>query len=313
MPKGLAAEMRTAPIGSTKSRPHGARLSANSRTYGTYQARGRVAARAIRRDCMRMRQRQDGVLPAACAIAVMGKASAPGRTKTRLVPPLSGEEAARLNTAFLQDVMGNLIAAGRVTEIAPYVAYGPAGSEAFFRGCLPENVDLIECCLPNFGDCLRHALTTMLARGHSAACVLNADSPTLPTRCLIDAARTLAHAPERIVIGPSTDGGYYLLGLTHVHARLFADIEWSSPRVCEQTRQRAAELDLAVTLLEPWYDVDDAAALRRLHADLARADDCKQGASDAIYGARQTRAALARVAAQPSGTPTSAAVERGAP
>jgi rSAM/selenodomain-associated transferase 1 len=240
----------------------------------------------------------------------MGKASAPGRTKTRLVPPLSGEEAARLNTAFLQDVIGNLIAAGRVTEVAPYVAYGPAGSEPFFRGCLPQSIDLIECCLPNFGDCLRHALTTMLARGHAAACVLNADSPTLPTRYLIDAARTLARSPERIVIGPSTDGGYYLLGLTHVHARLFSDIDWSSPQVCAQTRQRAAELDLAVTLLEPWYDVDDAAALRQLDADLARTEPGNEDAGDGLYGAHRTRAALARVAMRRDGTLTGASVER---
>jgi rSAM/selenodomain-associated transferase 1 len=236
--------------------------------------------------------------PAACAIAVMGKASAPGRTKTRLVPPLSGEEAARLNTAFLQDAIDNLIAAGRETDIAPYVAYGPAGAEPFFRGCLPPNIDLIECCLPNFGDCLRYALTTMLARGHSAACVLNADSPTLPTRYLIDAARTLARSPDRIVIGPSRDGGYYLLGLTHVHGRLFTDIEWSSPRVCEQTRQRAAELDLTVTLLEPWYDVDDGAALRQLAADLAHAEAGHDGAGGGVYGAHRTRAALAKVTAR---------------
>jgi rSAM/selenodomain-associated transferase 1 len=239
----------------------------------------------------------------------MGKASAPGRTKTRLVPPLSHEEAARLNTAFLQDVTGNVIAAGRATEIAPYVAYGPAGSEAFFRGCLPEHVGLIECCLPNFGDCLRHALTTMLARGHSAACVLNADSPTLPTRCLIDAALTLAREPQRVVIGPSTDGGYYLLGLTQVHARLFMDIEWSSPRVFEQTRQRATESGLAMTLLEPWYDVDDAAGLQLLDTDLARADAGNDGAGAGIYVAHQTRAALARLAAQHHGRLASASVE----
>jgi glycosyltransferase A (GT-A) superfamily protein (DUF2064 family) len=175
---------------------------------------------------------------------------------------------------------------------------------------LPEHVDLIECCLPNFGDCLRHALTTMLARGHSAACVLNADSPTLPTHCLIEAARALAREPERIVIGPSTDGGYYLLGLTQVHRRLFTDIEWSSPRVCEQTRQRAAESDLAVTLLEPWYDVDDADGLRQLDADLTRAAAGNEGARAGMYGAHQTRAALARMAAQRYGL-TSAAVEGG--
>ncbi len=259
--------------------------------------------------------------PAACAVAVMGKASAPGRTKTRLMPALGGEHAAELNTAFLQDAIGNLRAAARETEIAPYVAYGPAGSEPFFRACLPEDTGLIECCLPHFGDCLQLALTTLLARGHSAACVLNADSPTLPTRFLIDAARTLSREPDGIVIGPSTDGGYYLLGLTQVHRRLFTDIEWSSPRVCEQTQQRAAELQLAVTLLEPWYDVDDAAALRRLETELAfglAGDDAGDGRGDdaasvAIYGAPHTRAALARFSAPRHRAPTTDSTLREAP
>jgi rSAM/selenodomain-associated transferase 1 len=253
---------------------------------------------------------ESGRAPAACAIAVMGKASAPGRTKTRLVPPLSGEEAARLNTAFLQDAIDNLIAAGRETDLAPYVAYGPAGSEPFFRECLPGEIGLIECWLSNFGDCLSHALTMMLERGHAAACVLNADSPTLPTRYLIEAARTLSRSPQGIVIGPSTDGGYYLLGLTQVHRRLFTDIEWSSTRVCEQTRQRAAELGLAVTLLEPWYDVDDEAGLRQLDADLARADACNEGERAGIYGAHRTRAALAGVAAPRSSAPASASARQ---
>jgi rSAM/selenodomain-associated transferase 1 len=250
---------------------------------------------------------------AACAIAVMGKASAPGRTKTRLVPPLRAEDAAGLNTAFLQDAIANISAARRVADVAPYVAYGPAGSELFFRACLPETVDLIECCLPNFGDCLCHALTTMLARGHSAACVLNADSPTLPTRLLIEAARALVRSPESIVIGPSTDGGYYLLGMTQVHRRLFIDIEWSSPRVYEQTRDRAAELNLAVHVLAPWYDVDDAAALQQLQADLASVDSGTAGADVGIFRARYTRAALARLAMPRSLADTCPAVARGMP
>lgn len=236
-------------------------------------------------------------MPARCAMAVMGKASAPGRTKTRLVPPLSAEAAAQLNTAFLQDTIQNFLAAGRETDIAPYVAFGPAGSEHFFRDCLPGGIELIESCLPNFGDCLDHALGTMLARGHAAACVVNGDSPNLPTRYLAQAARALLAAPQRIVVGPSTDGGYYLLGVTRAEHRLFEDIEWSSARVFEQTLQRAAELELAVTVLEPWYDVDDAAGLQQLRADLARMDT----------GAQYTRAVLERLATpQPAGTAASA-------
>jgi uncharacterized protein len=230
----------------------------------------------------------------AIAMAVMGKASAPGRTKTRLVPPLSAADAAELNTAFLQDIIGNLLRAGRETEIAPYVAFGPAGAESFFRACLPANLPLIECSLPHFGDCLHAAISSLLRLGHAAACVLNADSPTLPTRLLVQAARALAQPTDAVVIGPSTDGGYYLLGVKRAYRRLFDEIDWSTARVLEQTRQRAAELGLSVTLLEPWYDVDDAAGLGRLRADLGM-DDASEAAAG-IYEAPRTRAALTRLA-----------------
>ena len=92
----------------------------------------------------------------------MAKASAPGRAKTRLVPPLTFDEAAALNTAFLQDVADNmLLAAGHAAPhagIAGYAAYGPPGSEEFFRRTLPASIGLIEAWLPNFGDCLLHTI-----------------------------------------------------------------------------------------------------------------------------------------------------------
>jgi rSAM/selenodomain-associated transferase 1 len=241
---------------------------------------------------MLIRRKRDYGGPASCAMAVMGKASAPGRTKTRLVPPLSAESAAHLNTAFLQDIIGNLMRAGHQMGIAPYVAFGPAGSEPFFRACLPANLPLIECSLPHFGDCLDLAITTLLQRGHTSACVLNSDSPTLPTRLLVQAARALAQPQDVVVIGPSTDGGYYLLGVKSIHRRLFEEIDWSTSRVFEQTRERAAELGLSVTILEPWYDVDDAAGLRRLRADLS--DDAGAQAAG-LYEAPHTRAALSRL------------------
>lgn len=244
-------------------------------------------------------------------MAVMGKASAPGRTKTRLVPPLSAMDAAHLNTAFLQDIIGNLLRAGREAQIAPYVAFGPAGSEPFFRACLPANLPLIECSLPDFGDCLHLALSSLLDRGHAAACVLNADSPSLPTRLLVQAARSLAQPQDGIVIGPSSDGGYYLLGVKRAHRRLFDEIEWSTPRVFAQTLQRAAELGLTVTILEPWYDVDDAAGLRSLRADLD-ADD-PGGPAGGMYEAPHTRAALTRLARPLESAPSPPAVVHGIP
>jgi uncharacterized protein len=66
------------------------------------------------------------------------------------------------------------------------------------------------------------------------------------------------------VIGPCTDGGYYLLGLRRVHARLFEDIDWSTSRVYGQT----IEVNLLAVVLPAWYDVDDEASLNRLLSEL---------------------------------------------
>ncbi len=210
---------------------------------------------------------------ASCGIAFMAKASAPGRAKTRLVPPLTFEEAAVLNTAFLQDVADNvLLAAGdaeRHGGIAGYAAYGPPGSEDFFRRTLPGSIDLIEAWRPNFGDCLLHTIEEIFARGHASAVVLNSDSPTLPTAFLVETAAALARPGDRAVLGPSSDGGYYLLGLKTAHRHMFENIAWSTEQVAKQTLERAREIGLDVHRLPVWYDVDDVDGLRRLRAELS--------------------------------------------
>lgn len=205
---------------------------------------------------------------ASCGIAVMAKASLPGKTKTRLVPPLGFDEAAAFNTAFLHDVAANIAAAGQEASVACYMAYGPPDATAFFQSHFPPSVGLIEAWHRNFGDCLFTAIEAMLARGHAGAVVLNSDSPTLPTALLVETAHVLAEPGDRAVLGPSNDGGYYLLGLKRAHRRLFEDVAWSTERVARQTRERAAEIGLEVHVLPEWYDVDDVASLRLLRGEV---------------------------------------------
>jgi len=199
-----------------------------------------------------------------CAIAVMAKASIAGSTKTRLVPPLTEDEAATLNTVFLQDAADNILAAAARTQISGWMAYSPAGSEAFFKSRMPARIGLLETVAPTLGECLIQASGTLLQSGHSAVCLINSDSPTLPVGYLVDAAAALAAQDNRIVLGPSTDGGYYLIGMTRPHPGLFEDIAWSTEQVLSQTLTRAEALGLPVLKLPTWYDVDDAQALGRL-------------------------------------------------
>ena len=220
----------------------------------------------------------------------MAKASIPGRTKTRFVPPLTFEQAAQCNTAFLRDVADNILAASGRAAIAGYMAFAPPESKPFFQQTLPREIGLIEAWHPNFGDCLFSAIAQLLDRGHGSAVVLNSDSPTLPTSLLVETAQVLARPGDRAVLGPANDGGYYLLGLKRTHQRLFQDIAWSTEHVARQTLDRAGELGLPVHVLPEWYDVDDISALKTLHAELFEGHPF---ASDRCpHQARHTRALM---------------------
>jgi rSAM/selenodomain-associated transferase 1 len=203
-----------------------------------------------------------------CAIAVMAKASIAGKTKTRLVPPLTEAEAAGLNTVFLQDAADNVLSAAARATVSGWMAYAPVGSEPFFRSYLPESIGLIETVAPTLGGCLCQAAGKLLAAGHGAVCLINSDSPTLPAAYLIAAAAALVAPGDRVVLGPSTDGGYYLIGMKRLHAGLFEGIAWSTGHVFAQTRARAQVLGLSVFELPTWYDVDNTETLRTLIGEL---------------------------------------------
>jgi rSAM/selenodomain-associated transferase 1 len=234
------------------------------------------------------------VTPVTCAIAVMAKASKPGSTKTRLVPPLTFDEAAALNTAFLCDAADNLARASALANISCWMAYAPKGSESFFRSVLPREVGLVETAAAYFGDCLFHAAETLLSAGHGCACLLNSDSPTLPIGYLVTAAVALAAPGDRVVLGPSTDGGYYLIGLKRPHRGLFQNVDWSTERVFRQTLARAADLGLPVFELPAWYDVDDQGALRRLIGELfdGKSLGCSGSEPTAAHASRRYLARL---------------------
>ena len=210
------------------------------------------------------------------AVAVMAKAPQAGRAKTRLVPPLDPGGAAALSAAFLRDATENIALAGRDVRLACCVAYAPAGSERSFDGVLADGTSLLLADgsppmpphVRGFGRSLLHAVQSLLGAGYTGVCLLNSDSPTLPTNFLCEAAAALLAPGERVVLGPAEDGGYYLLGMQSPHAHLFEDIDWSTNRVAAQTRERARALGLELLELPAWYDVDDRDGLARLMAGL---------------------------------------------
>jgi rSAM/selenodomain-associated transferase 1 len=234
-----------------------------------------------------------------CAVAVMAKAPLPGKVKTRLVPPLTAPQATALNAAFLRDVTENIALAGRAVPLAGFVAYAPEGDAAAFDGMLAEGTGLVladgSIAMPEriegIGRSLLHATTSLLAQGFGAVCLVNSDSPTLPTAYLRDAVTALLRPGERMVLGVAEDGGYYLIGLKSPHAALFQDIAWSTDRVSAQTLERARRMGLDVVELPPWLDVDDADDLAWLMTTLG------VPATRGAYAAPATRAWVERFGA----------------
>ena len=231
-----------------------------------------------------------------CAFAVMAKAPRSGAVKTRLVPPLTGAEAAMLSVCFIKDITDNFALVAERMPVDGYVAYSPPGAEAIFRDLLPSSIRLLQSRRLGLGLSLFDAAEDLLGAGYGGACLVNADSPTLPTSALLDAAAALRAPGDRVVLGPAIDGGYYLIGLKQPHQRLFEDIAWSTERVFRQTVERAASLSLPVVTLPTWYDVDDRTSLGWLGQELIARQPSPEF-SPAGYAAPHTAAYLRQLLA----------------
>lgn len=205
-----------------------------------------------------------------CALAVMSKAPRPGKVKTRLSPPLTLDQTAALNICFLRDTTATIRA---IAATAGLVCYTPVGDEAAFEGLLPAEFALIPQRGDGFGERLHAAATDILACGFGSVCLIDSDSPTMPPAALARAVAELARPGDRVVLGPSHDGGYYLIGLKQAHAEPFERITWSTGSVVAETRERCREAGIEIVDLPLWYDVDDAATLDLLRAELL--DGCR--------------------------------------
>lgn len=200
------------------------------------------------------------------ALAVMAKAPRAGKVKTRLSPPLTLAQTAALNVCFLKDTAENIAGVGAGS--VGLICYTPIGDEQAFEDLLPQDFALIPQRGDTFGERLLAAAQDILACGFVSVSLIDSDSPTVPHTAFAQAVEELSKPGDRIVLGPSDDGGYYLIGLKRPHPQPFDRITWSTGSVAEQTRQRCREASLHLVDLPLWYDVDDAATLATLNAEL---------------------------------------------
>jgi uncharacterized protein len=212
--------------------------------------------------------RPDLMLRGRCALAVMTKAPQAGQVKTRLVPPLTPSEAAELSKCFLRDTAAAISNATANNDACGIAVYTPIGAELAYTGIFPASFSLLPQRGKKFGERLYLATKDLFKCGFECVCLIDSDSPTIPTENFAQAVKVLQRAGDRIILGPCDDGGYYLIGLKESHKEFFERIDWSTERVLDQTMQRAAKIDIAVKLLPTGYDVDDAASLRRLCNEL---------------------------------------------
>jgi rSAM/selenodomain-associated transferase 1 len=227
----------------------------------------------------------------------MAKAPRAGYVKTRLQPPLSADEAAALNVCFLRDTAENIASVERDGDALGLVCYTPVGDEVAFDGLLPESFALIAQRGDDFGERLLSAADDILSCGFGAVCLIDSDSPTLPTSALRHAVRELGRPGKRVVVGPSEDGGYYLIGMKRAEPRVFGRIAWSTGSVYAETIERVHEAGLDLVELPKWYDVDDAATLAVLERELLQSERPEFAAVDG-FDARWTREFLRERAAR---------------
>ncbi|HJR04495.1 MAG TPA: TIGR04282 family arsenosugar biosynthesis glycosyltransferase [Methylomirabilota bacterium] len=217
----------------------------------------------------------------AVGLAIMAKAPRVGAVKTRLCPPLRAPEAAELARCFLLDAIERV---RMVAGARPIMAYAPIEAHGQFEEAAP-GFALIPQRGGDLGERQLGLIEDTLALGLQAALVIGTDSPTLPRENLDEAVSLVMARDVDVVLGPTEDGGYYLIGMRVPHPGLFEDMPWSTPAVLGRTLDRAQRLGLRVACLPTWFDVDTGADLERLRVEI----DASPAGSP-----RHTRAFLAR-------------------
>lgn len=196
-------------------------------------------------------------------LGLFAKWPQPGAVKTRLAAETSSEWAARVAAAFLQDTLDRLAAfpARRILVFAPRAA-----ATAAFTALAAGRFILTPQIEGTLGQRMAAFFQQHLRAGAGKVVLLGTDSPTLPLALVEQAFRELDRAD--LVLGPATDGGYYLIGCGSRLPPVFDGITWSGSGVLAETVARLEDPTWTLALLPPWYDVDTLADWRMLRGHL---------------------------------------------
>ena len=202
-------------------------------------------------------------------LIVFAKNPIPNQVKTRLLPGVSPEQAASLYRAFLMDWCETL---AELSNVDLVVAYTPPESLPDLQALIADDVNYIPQIGTDLGARLTSATQWASKNGYEKILLVGSDSPTLPLSYISQAISGLDS--RDIVIGPSVDGGYYLIGFSSKNLNvivpfIFQEIAWSTAHVFRQTVERIHTIKATLKLLPPWYDVDTPEDLAFLQAHLS--------------------------------------------
>jgi uncharacterized protein len=199
------------------------------------------------------------------ALVVMAKAPLAGQVKTRLVPPFSPEQAARLAGALLVDQLNHV----RPIEYADlYLAFAPDEARALMKKLAPPVFRLFPQEGADLGARMQAIFEKLFHAGYRNIILTGSDLAAVPLDFFDRSRRFLESSEQRVVLGPSRDGGYYLVGCNQPTPELFREMIWSHSTVLAQTLAKLAQLKIAHRLLPTWFDVDTAEDLRVLRTAL---------------------------------------------
>lgn len=195
-------------------------------------------------------------------LGVFAKYWQPGTVKTRLAATIGDHEASRIYRQFIMTLVGRM---GHVAD-RRWLAFSPAISRDKFADIVDNQWELTAQCEGDLGDRMKNFFASTLADECSSTVLIGSDSPNLPLEFIDQAFQYLLRSP--VVLGPSEDGGYYLVGLSRPVLGIFEHIDWGTPSVWRQTVDSLRRSDTPFEQLPQWYDVDTDRDLKRLHKDL---------------------------------------------
>jgi rSAM/selenodomain-associated transferase 2/rSAM/selenodomain-associated transferase 1 len=210
------------------------------------------------------------------AVVIMARAPSDTRGKSRLTGGLPGD-GVELRRAILLDTLDCVAPVHRADL---FVAFEPADALLEILALTSGTAQLFAQRGDILGDRMRSVFADLFGRGYTSVVMIGSDVPTLPAAYVEQAFTRLCEQRRAVVIGPATDGGYYLIGLGAPHAELFESIPWSTPDVLAATVKVARGAGMVVSLTPEWYDVDEPEDARPLMNE--------------IMGGERTRSWIAR-------------------